>query len=245
MLDKIPNSFNNRCLFRIISANSIHNDKKQVQYGDEIRLLHEPSGHYLQSTNRKNMFDTMGLPLPESLNHSTNNSNNNHLNTISNTNSPSSSSKNEIDQKIGKGVKLRVRLPDGNPADLVIYPEYDIESQVTVFMSRFGIENNISAKNKLVEVAQVALKLEVGSKQEKLPFQVIKPQQEFIKPPQDDIKKKKDRLKLKLPNGNIENVDVQISSNDKMENIAHDVAMKYQLTADYERKIYNHLQNII
>ena len=203
---------------------------------------HEPNLDEL-----KNMFDTMGLPLPESLNHSTNNSNNNHLNTISNTDSPSSSSsKNEIiDQKIGKGVKLRVRLPDGNPADLVIYPEYDIESQVTVFMSRFGIENNISAKNKLVEVAQVALKLEVGSKQEKLPFQVNKPQQEFIKPPQDDIKKKKVRLKLKLPNGNIENVDVQISSNDKMENIAHDVAMKYQLTADYERKIYNHLQNII
>lgn len=190
---------------------------------------HEPNLDEL-----KNMFETMGLPLPESLNHSNqtiHSSNTNHLTTTSN-NSPSSST-NEIDQKIGKGVKLRVRLPDGTPADLVIYPEYDIESQVTVFMSRFGIENNNSAKNKLVEVAQVALKLEVGSKQEKIPFQVTNKSQE--------IKKKKVRLKLKLPNGNVENVDVQITSNDNMEKIAHDVAKQYQLTSDYERKIYNRL----
>ena len=113
-------------------------------------------------------------------------------------------------------MKLRVRLPDGTPADLIIYPEYDIDSQITVFMSRFGIENNATAKAKLVEVVHVALKLEVGSKKE-LPPAATK----ASTPPSNTTtttinKDKKVRLKLKLPNGNVENVDLQISSTDKV-----------------------------
>ena len=56
-INELPCNFYERCLFRIVSANNIQNDKKQVQYGDDIRLCHEPTGCYLQSTVQSNLFD--------------------------------------------------------------------------------------------------------------------------------------------------------------------------------------------
>jgi len=158
----------------------------------------------------KNMFETMGLALPDSLTNTASSSSNPNTTT---TNLSASTANDNNDNRVGKGMKLRVRLPDGTPADLIIYPEYDIESQITVFMSRFGIENNATAKAKLIEVVHVALKLEVGAKKEQPPAAT---------PPSNTTtnttmnKDKKVRLKLKLPNGNVENVDLQISSTDKV-----------------------------
>ena len=164
----------------------------------------------------KNMFETMGLALPDSLTNTASSSSNPNTTT---TNLSASTANDNNDNRVGKGMKLRVRLPDGTPADLIIYPEYDIDSQITVFMSRFGIENNATAKAKLVEVVHVALKLEVGAKKEQPPAATTK---SSSTPPSNTTtnttmnKDKKVRLKLKLPNGNVENVDLQIASTDKV-----------------------------
>ena len=49
--------------------------------------------------------------------------------------------------------KLRVKLPDGQSADMVLYPGYHVGQQVDAFLVQHAIEENEDAKAKLVEAA--------------------------------------------------------------------------------------------
>lgn len=50
--------------------------------------------------------------------------------------------------------KLRVKLPDGQSADMILYPHYHVGQQVDAFLVQHSIEDNEDAKAKLVEAAK-------------------------------------------------------------------------------------------
>lgn len=50
--------------------------------------------------------------------------------------------------------KLRVKLPDGQSADMILYPHYHVGQQVDAFLVQHSIEDNEDAKAKLVAAAK-------------------------------------------------------------------------------------------
>jgi len=86
----------------------------------------------------KNVFEIMGFKLPESL-----------LVTAA-----SSSSSKRPAATAMRSTKLRVKLPSGEAADMVLYPGYHVGQQVEAFLVKHNLQDEDDVKAKLLEAAQ-------------------------------------------------------------------------------------------
>jgi hypothetical protein len=145
---------------KYINNNSNNNYNNELEYPepniDELKIL----------------FETMGLTLPSTLSALDGNSfSNSTLNVpteIKKTRKDDTKINDILNANKGihtesKRIKLRVCLPDGSTADMILYGSgFDVEEQVDSFMIQYDFEENNNAREVLIGVARKAIGLPIN-----------------------------------------------------------------------------------
>ena len=142
--------------------------------------------------------------------------------------------------------RLRVTLPNGEMADMVLYPGYEVEDIVDVFLLQHGMDEDILARKRLVQSA-LALQMKpppspngrsAGNGAQPVSNQLVSANQQSLKERAHPI-----RVRLQLPSGVM--VESIIKNNEDAALASVRLAQQYQLNEVDEMRVYEHLRTTL
>lgn len=168
-------------------------------------------------------FDLMGFKVPVS------------SFSVSNIPSQSDNTKNALSHST---FKIRVRVPHQDvPSDLVIDQAYDIPGQIDAFLMQHYMEDDVHAREKIIDVAYKM----VQERKENAEENATSPPVAAL-PARRTSKSKKETLQLQvqLPNGSM--IMVHVRDSGDLVDLSQQIAEQYDLSAGFKQRILDQLQ---
>lgn len=201
----------------------------------------------------KHIFEVMGFELPDSLANATSNDSPQfavpHLHGATSTPTQDSSQR-----------RMRVRLPDGASASMVLYEGYDVQQQVDAFLVQYGMEDDLKARSKLIEAASHILKSQlnngferggdkassatVSSVSSAVPAALTSDGKSPSKRTSNPKQSRKCKIRIQLPDYAGEPIETMIREGEDVHAIARSIALQHNLSVGFQQKVLDQLRSV-